>query len=392
MTHAVDRPDAIVMGQSVTSLGIARSLALADIRSILISGSPIDPAPKSRFVRASHTVGRLDDATIMAILDRYRGAGHVLIAASDIFVDFVSRNEAQLRDDFHFIAPAPHIVAMVNNKATETERIRELGFPLPKTIACLPDDPAALRAALGLPIIVKPRTDVVGRAMGKKNFLIATEDELDQFYIDHRADLNRVIAQEVVPGDDDRLWVCNCTFDRQHKLLNAFTFNRLGTTPAHYGVTSFAVSSKNEQVVDYVRQLGAALNYSGPAMFEFKFDQRDGHYKFIELNPRLGMCNFFDTTCGINNALATYELSRLGEAGDAEFVDEFQRHEQRDNIVYVDFLRDLIARWSTDESWPHIVARYLAFALYRKVRPLWFLSDPAPAVFALMHHVLAGVL
>ena len=377
-----DRPPAIVLGRSISSLGVVRSLALQGIRSILVSGSKFDPTQKSRFVLAAHFLESHGDEEIMGVLDQYRGSRHVIIAVSDIFVAFLSRHEKELRRDFDFIVPPKQVVSTVIDKALETEKIETLGFPLPKTVRSLPGDPSAVLTALTVPVIVKPRTDAFRHAIGRKNLLVRTRDELDRFYALYGGELVNFLAQEVIPGGDDKMWVCNCTFDWQHNLLNAFTFNRLGTTPAHYGVTSFAISRKNEEIVEHVRRLGKALGYRGPAMFEFKYDDRDQSHKYIELNPRLGMCNFFDTLCGINNVLATYELSQSRVLACNPILNDFKGRVQRDNIVYIDLFRDAAARLQDHEELRRIMLRYLKFGRHEKARPLWWIRDPAPTAYA----------
>src|SRR5205823_482878 len=107
-------------------------------------------------------------------------------------------------------------------------------------------------------------------------------------------------------GEDEALWVCDCVFDRRSDLVAAFTFKKLGTSPPHFGVASLGVSERNEELVELVRGLGRRLGYVGPADVDFKYDWRDRQYKYLEVNPRVGMCNYFGARCGVNCVLAAY--------------------------------------------------------------------------------------
>ncbi len=108
----------------------------------------------------------------------------------------------------------------------------------------------------------------------------------------------------------------------------------------------------NEEVVALVAQIGRKLEYTGPAMMEFKFDDRDGRYKYFETNPRLGQCNFFDTWCGINNVHATYLLALGRDLPQAMPA-------QRNNVMFVNLLFDVRGRLSDKQGLASIGWMYL---------------------------------
>jgi hypothetical protein len=117
-----------------------------------------------------------------------------------------------------------------------------------------------------------------------------------------------VVAQELIPGPDDALWEVICLFDGNHHLVRAFTFRKLATMPAHFGATSRAVSEYSEALVELARVAGERFEYVGLADIDVKYDARDGLFKYLELNPRLGMCHYFGTRCGVNLTLDAYRL------------------------------------------------------------------------------------
>lgn len=115
--------------------------------------------------------------------------------------------------------------------------------------------------------------------------------------------------QEVVPGDESNLWICSCTFDTYSEIVSSFIFKKISTSPAHYGVTSYVISQDNNQLLELAAAVGKNISYVGPVDIEFKFDQRDNTYKYIEINPRIGMCTYFDTYYGVNNIENAYYIT-----------------------------------------------------------------------------------
>src|SRR5207302_1570807 len=55
--------------------------------------------------------------------------------------------------------------------------------------------------------------------------------------------------------------------------------------------------------------VGRQFNYTGIGDIDVKYDARDRRYKYLELNPRLGMCHYFGTCCGKNVTLDAYRLA-----------------------------------------------------------------------------------
>jgi hypothetical protein len=193
-----------------------------------------------------------------------------------------------------------------------------------------------------------------------------------------------LLAQEIVPGPDSNQWVCNCTFDGSGRLARAFVFQRLSLYPPHRGQTSYARSRWNEEVVALVARIGRQLEYAGPAMMEFKYDDRDGQCKYLEANPRIGQCNFFDTCCGVNNVYGAYRLA-LGRDLPAF------RPRQENNVMFLNLLLDVRGRLSDQQG---LVSKFWTYLCHAR-RPhggQWqYWRDPIPAVANSYRCVHSGV-
>ena len=359
----------VVLSAGPNGLGVTRSLYLKGIRPVVISRQSDDVVNYSRLPARKIVLPERDteSALLQTLLALPQAA--IVIPTSDWFVSFLAENSERLSQHIRFLLPSPDIARMLIDKAAETETVSAI-LPLPKTIQKLTDS-TALMDNLRLPVIIKPRSHQ-HMVLGSKNRILGNVQEVTDFFVQYQTQLEHLIAQEVVPGDDDCQWVCNCFFDYNSDLVQAFSFNRLRLSPSHYGVTSYAISQYNEEVITLSKKLGKALGYVGPAMVEFKFDNRDNCYKYIELNPRLGMCNYFDTSCGINNAHAYWQLLN----------DEALNYnvQMKNDVIFVSLYEDFFSRRKDGESISQIFSAYLNdfFKPHVFIYHTWW--DPVPSV------------
>ena len=269
-----------------------------------------------------------------------------------------------------FALPPRHLVDSLNDKRLEIELIRANGIALPPSLI---DLERFQEAPLQFPVIVKPRSYRGLRILGAKNRIIDDLLTWKLFCSEFEGRLDSFIAQEIIPGDESYQWVCNATFDSTSTIASAFSFQRLGTRPARYGVTTLAISQHNAFVKQTCADLGRALGYVGPAMFEFKIDPRTGQYFYIETNPRLGMCNWFDTSCGVNNVFNAYAIA-TGIPMDLNVAN------QVNGVLYVDFLYDIYARMQSRQRIRDILSLYSRLPFGRVVTPMWAWRDLQPAL------------
>jgi predicted ATP-grasp superfamily ATP-dependent carboligase len=380
MTTPLRRPPAVVLAASTNGLGTVRSLRLARVPTIVVAADAAEPAMHSRYPLEKFVIGEGDlDTQLLECLRRLAVGRPVLVPTSDKFVTFMTRHRSLLQEQFRFCLPDDELIDVLIDKSRETRLIAELGIPLPRTIQELPASADELVALAGLPLIIKPHSFKHVHTLGKKNELLWTRADAEAFYRRRGNRLAGLLAQEIIPGADDTLWVCNCTFGPSCELHEAFTFRRLGLSPPHFGVTSYAVSERNRQVVDLVARLGPALKYTGPAMAEFKFDSRDGLYKYIEVNPRFGACNYFDTRCGINNVHNAYRLA-LGEP-----LGEGSDH-QVEGTMYLSLYDDLYSRWKDGQRVSSALRYYARHVGRRHVGAYFEWGDWRPSLMAAARH------
>lgn len=127
------------------------------------------------------------------------------------------------------------------------------------------------------PIIKKPKL-----GSGAKGIIyIENEEDLKSCQIDFEYDF----VQERLPNPKDvqaGFYLC-----KDGKVISFYSHKRIRTFPETGGVTVFSKAENNSDILELGSQLLGKLNWSGVAMAEFIYDERDKKYKLIEINPRL---------------------------------------------------------------------------------------------------------
>lgn len=370
---------AVVLANGVNGYGALRSLASAGIPSVVIAPSHDDLSFRSR-LSSRRIVLTMDTRWETELLHLLPSLGlpplSPIIACSDRAAMFLQTYRADLEPGFGLLIPDGVVIERLNDKREELELMQAHGTRVPASVTRLPDVVPGT-GSLRFPVIIKPRTFVGYRLLGAKNLIVRNAQSWSEFLGRYAKNLDAFIAQEVIQGEDTNLWVCNATADRQHRLVRFFSFRRLGTSPAHFGVTSLARSEYNKHLEERVQQIVTALGYVGPLMMEFKWDDMSQDYLYIETNPRLGMCNWFDTVCGIHNVEATCILASGGTVP--------TNPRQRDGIIFVHALADLTARLEDREGPTSILSRYWRLRMAPKAWAVFDERDLRPFLASLSH-------
>lgn len=369
------RGAAIVIGTGTNALGAMRGLAVNGIRPFLActAGSSLDAAYMSRLpVRKALIPPNANIAAeLRNFIDTLASEADCVIPTTDESASALMHLRTERALNLPCILPPDDLVDILNDKRSEVLLIRSLSIPMPETLVHLGQPGGAAR--LDFPVILKPRTQKDCLAFGFKNRIIRSRTEFDAISREFADKLDNFIAQEVIPGDERCQWVCNATFDENAAMVSAFTFRRLGTNPYLYGTTTFAVSEHNPEVKELSARIGKALNYTGSAMLEFKWDPRTSVYRYIEINPRLGMCNWFDTRCSVHNVYNAYAMS-------VGLPTKTNVDKQKQALIYLSLPLDLFARARAKQPIRKTFRLYVENISLRIVFSAWLWRDPLPVL------------
>jgi D-aspartate ligase len=97
-----------------------------------------------------------------------------------------------------------------------------------------------------------------------------------------------VMLQEYIPGGPESVWMFNGYFAYHSERLAGFTGKKIRQAPPFTGATTLGICLENETVekttMDFMRRIG----YRGIVDMGYRYDHRDGRYKLLDVNPRVG--------------------------------------------------------------------------------------------------------
>ena len=114
----------------------------------------------------------------------------------------------------------------------------------------------------------------------------------------------RMIVQDMIPGEDSYMHVLTAYADRDSKVKMTCLGHVMleEHTPKGRGNHAAIMIEQNKELTDRVRALLEDLGYRGFANFDIKYDERDGSLRFFEINLRQGRSNHYITSSGTNIA------------------------------------------------------------------------------------------
>lgn len=295
-------------------LGVIRSLGRLGVPVYGVYEGPWAPAANSRYLRGrlfwrvSAEQVRGVQRALLRVAERI-GRPAVLIPTDDAGAVFLAEQGGPLREAFHFSAPPPDLPRRVAGKYSLFELCRELGVPSPEAALTVSlEEARTFAAGSGFPLIAKLTTP--WSAGGKKvrsTTIIRTSEELDEGYRAWEAAGVGVMLQEYIPGGSDNDWFFHGYCDADSGCRPAFTGVKERSYPAYAGLTSLGHSAPNPVLRDQVVDLLQRISYRGIVDIDARFDPRDGQYKLLDFNPRLGaQFRLFTDSAGTDVVRAAY--------------------------------------------------------------------------------------
>jgi predicted ATP-grasp superfamily ATP-dependent carboligase len=169
---------------------------------------------------------------------------------------------------------------------------------------------ASFAASTQFPVVVKAMDPtLLRRRPGARSVVVVrTLDELLDYY--DRAEVAEepnLMLQEYIPGGAESVWMFNGYFDVHSNCLAGFTGQKLRQHPPHTGITTLGVCRANPQVEQLARRFMKSLGYRGIVDMGYRYDARDGQYKLLDVNPRIGTTfRLFVGTNGMDVVRALY--------------------------------------------------------------------------------------
>ena len=295
----------IVAGGSHGSLGIARSLGRRGVPVwIMTNGSPIQKA--SRFVERSWDWPANDTSAqirrLLDLADQYRLDDWILFAGGDEEVELVSRNHALLSRRFRVTTPDWEVTRWAFDKRLTYQRCAELGIDYPWTRVHSRTQ-TLQNVECTFPVILKPayrkKINAFTRA---KAWLVKDRSELVEKFqrASSMVEPEIILLQEMIPGSGEAQYSYTAIC-REGRAVATLTARRVRQFPVDFGYTSTCVETIDRpEIEDAAARFLQSIRYSGLAEIEFKYDQRDGRFKLLDVNPRVWTWHTLGRKAGID--------------------------------------------------------------------------------------------
>lgn len=239
----------------------------------------------------------------------------VLIPVDDPATVFVDRHAEHLSEAFVFPQRPNGLSARLAHKGRMHELCRELGIPVPE--AAFPhtrEDVEAYAAEAAFPLVLK-RMAAWATAVDRTSVRIVHDREslLAAYTLMESPGEPNVMLQEHVPGDPTSIWMFNGYFDDRSRCVTGFTGTKIRQSDDDTGATSLGVCRPNPEINASARRLMSAVGYRGIVDMGYRYDARDGRYKLLDVNPRLGSTFRLFVDGAGNDVLRALYLDLLGE-------------------------------------------------------------------------------
>jgi D-aspartate ligase len=383
------------------AVGIARTLGRLGVPVYAVVEDCCTPLASSRyitksFVSKSWLTDRETFLNKLSTIAEIIGRPTILIPLDDLSAIFIAENATALSQWFLFPRLPGGLPRQLANNESLYSLCARIGVPCARSVVPRSiDDVREFGNETTFPIVLKAAQQ--WRLLDDRLYnpvLIWDREALLEAYelTKHEVESN-FILQEYIAGEN---WIYHGYCNSDTQLFVGFTGKKLLDYPADAGSTAIGLSVRNDELCSQTEAFLRTVRYSGICDVDWRKDKRDGQYKILDCNPRIGM-NFrmFENSGTIDVVRAqhldltgrTLECApmiegRLFTSESLYFLSYLQGgHRNRlttDAHIYPE-TREL-AWWSRDDPIPFFVmaARLMVRTIMRRLRPLR----------TIMHHLL----
>lgn len=286
----------VILGGNLGGLAICRSLGKLGIDVHVFDENEQCPAFLSKYCRTKRLISYdpekpEDYCRQVVAFGKKIGEKSILIPTSDELSIFVSEYASELSQVYRFPELSAALVHNLASKRSMFSIAKQNDVPtasaiFPKSIEEVIDYAQKAEFPIMLKGIFGNRLHT---ASGIKMLIIKSPDELIREYqkLSRFGDDNLMI-QEYIPGEDNQVYIFNGYFNKDSDCEIAFTGRKIRQLPIHMGCAALGECCWNEQVNRMTKRFMKNIGYRGILDIGYRYDQRDGKYKVLDINPRVG--------------------------------------------------------------------------------------------------------
>lgn len=365
---------AVVITDGYTGLGITRSLGRRGI-PVWVVGQRFSVAAVSRYAHRTLPMKGRDESEQADFLVEVARRNHLqnwtLFPDSDKGAALIARNGHKLGGHYRITVPGWDILKWAFDKRLTYRLADNANVKHPKTF--YPQDRNdAENIESAFPMVVKPAHHQggdlfsIGRPWKAENRkeLLAMYDKARSM-----AGASVIMIQEMIPGGNNTQFSF-AALCRDGKVLAKSFVERKRLLPAEFGSGTFVETIEKPEIeAPAVRWLGQA-KYTGLVEIDLKFDERDGEYKILDVNPRAWGWIALCARAGVDFPYLMWRMAQGENISPACTKPGFR---------WVRTSHDLIAAARAARDGGLTVREYLA-SIYNTGHEMYALDDPLPAI------------
>jgi len=287
------------------ALAVARTLGRLGVPVYAVVEDAYTPVAVSRYLSKSFVWDKCPAdpesfVKAMSVIGEFIARPTIIIPMDDLSAVRVAESAASLAPWFIVPPIPPQLPHELANKARLHALCTEIGIPLAQSVVPHSfDEVRAFTERTGFPVVVKAAEQWLPLKDAFVTKVIQTPEELFKVCENYNYEgTQRLIIQEHIPGDD---WICHGYYNAEKNISLTFTGRKLRGYPPDAGSTALGTSLDNETLRGASEKLLKAVAYSGIIDMDWRKDERDGQYKILDCNPRVGQ-NFrmFENSAGID--------------------------------------------------------------------------------------------
>jgi predicted ATP-grasp superfamily ATP-dependent carboligase len=310
--YGTEQVAAVIVGAELNGLGVARSLARAQVPVIGVDTKGVRVALWSRHVR-SHRVktfigkGLADE--LVELGRRFSNRPFLILTDEDV-VHAVSENREMLSGLYRFRLPQDDTVKMLASKVKFQEFAQKHQFPVPRTVVLESLADVQSLSELRYPCVLKPddkRQEL--RGLKERAVRVETLSEARESAIRMLGSPGGIVAQEWIEGPDSNIYFTLFYRGEDGKVIRMFTGRKMLSTPPGVGSTAICVAAPEarEALEPLTLAFMERAGFYGMGSMEYKWD--DNYKRFVMVEPTVGRTDWQEeiaTLSGVNIPLAAF--------------------------------------------------------------------------------------
>lgn len=316
-------PVVVLNAYTHCAVTLIRSLGRLGIPVYAVHETRKAPSLRSRYCRGVFELSLADSPPNTAVESLLQiattvGGQPLLIPTEDVSCLFVDDNADALQRSYRFPRQPRGLVHSLSSKQEMYTLCKRLDIATPESaFVDSRSEVVKFGSSATFPLMVKPVDNRDFQDLpGAGKAVAAGPAELLRIFdrLSQNGARPLLALQEYIPGGAESVWMFNGYFDHQSVCLFAVTGKKLRQYPPYVGQTSLGMCEPNRVVADTTKTLMRAIGYRGILDIGYRYDSRDGKYKLLDVNPRIGAAfRLFGAENGLDVARVLY-LDMTGQA------------------------------------------------------------------------------